>query len=235
MRSPTPNLSTEAGEPQERFATLARHWLKDVYSFSPKGHYNYACLLARQHPPLEPTDPTPAPPDVAAAVRHLRLASAAVELRAFMAKDPWLSQLRETQEYRRAFLDAKRTDLLTLDPYAKHADALRKAGLGSADQLARTSEWRLGTYLKIDTLEAHRLVRLAELAKLVDGDLNPFQVEITDALLSQGIDCPATLTDKLGTTSARVLAKKLLENIHDRCKDEPHFKDVTQWLASRRR
>jgi hypothetical protein len=223
-------LSLFGTEPAEA-ADTATAWLGDTRSFSPKGHYNYACLLAREHPQIPGI---PAPENVnAEAVMHLRLASAAPDLKESMAEDPWLSELRDTQEYKNEFtLHERRKDFLSLEALTKHADHLRDTGLDSANSLAKASDWRLSQYLKIDRLVAERLIRLAQVATMIPPSLGDFQVEITAALLNKGVNSPAGLLARLETTGSLDLAKKLLQDIQDRCKEAPSLPQLTEWLES---
>lgn len=151
-----------------------------------------------------------------------------------MTADPWLLHFRDSREYRDQFLKARRTDFLTLDPLSKHAGELRTAGLQSPEQLAAASEWQLSRYLKIDPLVAKRLIQLARLATIIPTALRDFTVEITEALLAEGIDSTAKLKARLDETGGADLASRLHKNIHDRCKDELPLQELEDWLEGGR-
>jgi hypothetical protein len=207
-------------------------WLKHVHRFSPRGHYNYACFQAREHPSLADPEGAREPPDFMAAVEHLRLASAEPNLRASMTADPWLSLLREKDEYKKEFLQTPRDDLLSLEPLSNYGDDLRKAGLDTAERVAAMSNWRLSRYLKIDLLVAERLINIANLASDIPQHLSEFQVEIIQALLDEGIDSRAGLDARLDVPGGgKGLAKKLHEAIDDRCKKAPSDDQLgKKWL-----
>jgi hypothetical protein len=220
----------------------ALNWLTDTqHRFSLKGHYNYACLLSHCHPRVKRTETNdgslPAghpwdPPMRGDAVKHLRLACCAPDLKEWMAKDPWLAQLRTKPEYRNEFLEG-RSDLLWLDPLRQYADSLRDAGFASTRSLATAPDWTLARLLRVDNLVARRLVHLARLAECVSSStcLSCFQVEITAALLNQGIDCCERLLEARHAKGSLVLARELHDDIYSRCKDSPSHHQLYSWLS----
>jgi tetratricopeptide (TPR) repeat protein len=211
--------------------------LERVRQFNPKNHYNFACLLSRQHPSLSEGKRVRKPPDYIRAVRHLRSAAVEQSLRTSMTTDPWLSRLRKTKAYRNEFLEPLQSDFLCLDPLAGNADALRAAGLDTATRLATASDWRLSRYLKIDLLVAKRLIEIGQLAAEIPATLSDFEVEIMAALLNEGIDARAALEERLGAPGGVAgLAAKVYRDITARCKAEPLSKltkaKLARWLES---
>jgi hypothetical protein len=226
-----------AGRKNPQTVETAVQWVRDVRQFSPRGHYNFACLLARQHPSLSEGQRNRKPPDYVHSVRHLRLAAASPDLSKFMVTDPWLSKLRETKAYRNEFLEPLETDVLALDPLVDHDDALRAAGLDSAARLAATSDWRLARYLKIDPLVANRVIKIGQLTAKIPSTLSDYQVEITTVLLSEGIDSEDELRTRVrAKAGVRNLAAKVMEDITARCKADAVSKltsrKLTGWLES---
>jgi aryl carrier-like protein len=149
-----------------------------------------------------------------------------------MAEDPELENLRRNQVYRDEFLEPPRDDLLSVDPLQKHRDDLLAAGIDSAQRLATTPDWRLAEYLEIDGLVAKRLVAIGQLAHAVPSQLSSFRAEIVGALLAEGIDSVADLTERLQATNPAALAYDLRNIIKKRCRTAPSSRQLEAWFAS---
>ena len=222
--------------------TAARGWLQEEYLFSPTGHYNYACLLARPHLPREsnapaewdvPSDEDSLTKAAKAAVLELKLASVDPECRAWMAEDPWLAQLRKTAEYKEAFPCKPRKDHLGLEPFVEYAEKLRAAGLHTAQDLANASPWRLARHLGVDDLVIRRLIRLAGLVASIDASKmieKRLQVEVVAALLRQGIDSSERLLDERVARTPETLAEDIHNSMDAPCRGELTSRGILDWL-----
>lgn len=205
-----------------------RTWLGNQSSalFSPTDHYNHACHLLRPG-----GGRSPAPVDEV--VSHLRQAAAVPRLREWMRRDPSLTALRSEKAFRHAFSHEPRRDLLVLAPLEKYAEKLRSAGLHDASALASTAPQRLAGLLGADVLVAEHLIMLGRLADALPRSLADFQVEITAALVADGIEAPHELTARLHRVGAEALTAKIAAAVDGRCErglSRSEIDDLAEWL-----
>ena len=129
----------------------------------------------------------------------------------------WLADLQKTSNYRLPRRARCRLPWSCRAERARRQVARRRAGQ-LPDRLATASE-KLLAEIPLDRPPRCRPSdRNCAAAQRVPDDLGAFRVEITDALLKEGIASPGQLDARLATTeTAAELASKLRKNIRDRC------------------
>lgn len=158
------------GEPTDGLAEVGRR------TTTPTGEYNLACTYAIQRP-LRGAD-------VRSATDHLRRAADLSALRAWLHEDPMLTAYRGRQEY----LDEFGTDpagLLDVEPFARHADALRAVGLTTTGRILARRPPALTTDLATTPEVAAELRAAAHLVEDVPDARGCF--DVADVLLSRGV------------------------------------------------
>ncbi|MGN8245778.1 hypothetical protein ACTHAM_002903 [Cellulomonas soli] len=100
---------------------------------TPKGSYAMGCTYATLHGSGNKSEKGAVL--AVLAVRHLRDACVLKEARDWIGMDPQLAALRETAEYRESDLMPTARGILDVEPFATHADALKRAGLSSLERL----------------------------------------------------------------------------------------------------
>lgn len=158
--------------------------IADTSRFSPRAVYNLACLEVHRG---RADDAVP-------------LFAAAFDdptYRAWATKDPALDGLQDNKKFQKLVAPTQQ-ELLDLSPVKEHAAALRRAGLGTSEALARSSARQLARHLKVDLLVARHVREVAGLWLAIPASvplrrrfgeeyLSSLQGQVFTALVDRGI------------------------------------------------
>lgn len=189
------------------------------------GMYNLGCALASRSdvvwtPIVINRD------DDGDAVVLLRRAAGLPELRTWMSDDPQLAAFRTREGYRRAFLEAPRTDLMAIEPLSTFAAALKANGLLEPGIIASSHPGELALVLGTTTPVAAHLIDVCalheSLRRLVPQGagapttrpLSRWAVELLAELEKRGLASTAALirrTPAERATAAEEVATAVLE------------------------
>ncbi len=143
---------------------------------TPTGDYNLACTYAIRQPLQDA--------DVQRATEHLRRAVTLPGMRDWLHKDPMLAAYRERPEYLAEF-GTDPVGLLDVQPFARHAVALRAAGLTTTGRILARRALALTTDLETTPEVAAELRAAAHLVEDLPGTRG--RHDVADELLSHDV------------------------------------------------
>lgn len=196
---------------------------------SPRSKYGDACHLAVQ----DVTDAGIAEE----AVRLLKEAQALPAVSAWMQEDPQLTWLRDTAQYREAFLPQPRTDLLDVPPLDRYKATLTDLALTTADALvAHRAHLHRYVMASPPTLRSVQDVADLRLALSTSETLDEVAVEILHDLAKKGATSVSALRRLRDAEREEPLAQSLATSVTKRCHHGTTQDDlvvaIDGWLAA---
>jgi hypothetical protein len=176
--------------------------------------YNEACRLA--HDPAERST----------CIRLLRGMLSTPERIADARRDPWLSDLALTPEFRAAFPVAPEQDPMAVQPFAPHAARLAAAGISDPCGLLHVDPEALARHLQLRRESVLSLQQAAELLAGVPSELTSIRVELLDRLWERGLSRLPMSPDDLTALTGEVCAAATRSGW-----EEPDATVLRDWLS----